>query len=147
MVTLPGRESRGDAGSNPVGVSILRRLFSHSFVFVQETVTQGIISARGRRDISDSDGPQAPWLPQPAWFADYAAIVAERLGDRVRDWFTLNEPGIFLVLGHVEGTHAPGLAGAATADWNRAISGCQSTQSAPGSGETSHQWPAPGCSW
>ena len=33
-VKLPARESRGDAGSNPVGVSILLRFFSHRFVFV-----------------------------------------------------------------------------------------------------------------
>ncbi len=38
-------------------------------------------------------------------------MIAERLSDRVNDWFTLNEPGIFLVLGHVEGSHAPGVKG------------------------------------
>ena len=27
LVKLPGRESRGDAGSNPIGVSIFSRLF------------------------------------------------------------------------------------------------------------------------
>lgn len=61
------------------------------------------------------DYPQAlfergGWLnpDSPKWFGDYAGLVAEKLGDRVHDWFTINEPGIFLVLGHVEGTHAPG---------------------------------------
>ncbi|MBS1724794.1 MAG: beta-glucosidase [Armatimonadetes bacterium] len=47
----------------------------------------------------------------PKWFAEYASVVSGRLNDRVKDWFTLNEPGIFLVLGQVEGTHAPGLKG------------------------------------
>lgn len=52
------------------------------------------------------------WNPDsPKWFADYAEVMARKLGDRVRDWFTLNEPGIFLVLGHVEGSHAPGIKG------------------------------------
>jgi len=51
------------------------------------------------------------WLnpDSPKWFADFASVVAHRLGDRLKDWFTLNEPGIFLVLGHVEGSHAPGI--------------------------------------
>lgn len=54
---------------------------------------------------------QGGWLnpDSPEWFAEYAALMSSRLSDRVADWFTLNEPGIFLVLGHVEGTHAPGL--------------------------------------
>jgi beta-glucosidase len=44
----------------------------------------------------------------PRWFADYAAVVAHRLGDRVRSWMTLNEPQIFTWLGHGTGEHAPG---------------------------------------
>lgn len=43
------------------------------------------------------------------WFADYTKSVVDRLSDRVTHWFTLNEPQIFLGLGHNEGTHAPGL--------------------------------------
>jgi beta-glucosidase len=42
-------------------------------------------------------------------FIDYARIVAERLGDRVRWWTTHNEPHIVTQMGHIEGTHAPGL--------------------------------------
>jgi beta-glucosidase len=43
-----------------------------------------------------------------AWFGDYAAIMGERLGDRVKHWWTLNEPSIFTGLGHQIGIHAPG---------------------------------------
>jgi beta-glucosidase len=46
----------------------------------------------------------------PAWFADYTAVVADKLGDRVRHWMTLNEPQIFVTFGHKTGTNAPGLA-------------------------------------
>jgi beta-glucosidase len=41
-------------------------------------------------------------------FADYAAVVAERLGDRVADWFTVNEPLCCAWIGHLEGAMAPG---------------------------------------
>jgi beta-glucosidase len=43
------------------------------------------------------------------WFADYAEMVARRLGDRVKSWVTFNEPQIFLGFGHRAGNHAPGL--------------------------------------
>jgi beta-glucosidase len=41
-------------------------------------------------------------------FADYTAAVCERLGDRVVDWATHNEPAYIAILGHEEGVHAPG---------------------------------------
>lgn len=42
-------------------------------------------------------------------FAAYAAHVVERLGDRVKDWATLNEPLCSAWIGHLEGRMAPGL--------------------------------------
>ena len=41
-------------------------------------------------------------------FADYAAAVADCLGDRVEHWITHNEPWVAAVLGHLLGQHAPG---------------------------------------
>lgn len=51
------------------------------------------------------------WLnpDSPRWFAEYAAAAANALGDRVSHWITLNEPQVFIALGHQFGTHAPGL--------------------------------------
>ncbi len=43
------------------------------------------------------------------WFGAYAKLVAERFSDRVRYFFTLNEPQCFIGLGFVTGEHAPGL--------------------------------------
>ena len=43
-----------------------------------------------------------------ARFADYAGIVHDALGDRVRNWSTLNEPMCSALLGHMSGQHAPG---------------------------------------
>lgn len=42
------------------------------------------------------------------WFADYTAIIVDKLSDRVRHWMTLNEPQCFIGLGHQGGHHAPG---------------------------------------
>src|SRR5499426_3868045 len=42
-------------------------------------------------------------------FGDYAGYVAEKLSDRVKHFFTINEFGAFMEVGHLRGTHAPGL--------------------------------------
>ena len=41
-------------------------------------------------------------------FADFAEVVAGRLGDRVSNWMTLNEPYCSANLGYLTGEHAPG---------------------------------------
>jgi beta-glucosidase len=50
------------------------------------------------------------------WFAEFAALVAARLHDRVSDWMTFNEPAVYAFLGHADGIHAPGLR-----DWPTAL--------------------------
>lgn len=42
-------------------------------------------------------------------FADYAAVVAEHLSDRVKHIMTVNELSTYVLLGYSKGTHAPGL--------------------------------------
>ncbi len=41
-------------------------------------------------------------------FCKYVGVVARRLGDRVKDWITLNEPFVSATAGYYEGHHAPG---------------------------------------
>ena len=41
-------------------------------------------------------------------FAEYAEIVAGRLGDRVKQWTTHNEPWVVAWIGYATGEHAPG---------------------------------------
>ena len=43
-------------------------------------------------------------------FAEYAAIVAARLADRVAHWVPVNEPNVASLLGYALGMHAPGKA-------------------------------------
>lgn len=51
------------------------------------------------------------------WFADYARVVAARLGDRVGHWATLNEPWVVVDGGYVHGVHAPGRRDLGAAAW------------------------------
>lgn len=46
-------------------------------------------------------------------FADYARLIAKRLGDRVTRWVMFNEPQVHAIMGHGLGEHAPGLHGKA----------------------------------
>jgi beta-glucosidase len=43
------------------------------------------------------------------WFADYARVMFERLGDRVGMWATHNEPGVIAYDGYASGEMAPGI--------------------------------------
>lgn len=51
------------------------------------------------------------WLNRNSadWFAEFTAIMVDRLSDRVAHWCTLNEPQVYIGLGHLGGAHAPGL--------------------------------------
>jgi beta-glucosidase len=51
-----------------------------------------------------------------ALFAEYAAVVAEALGDVVSEWITINEPWVVAFQGHAHGTKAPGIR-----DWPTAL--------------------------
>ncbi|HEX2153681.1 MAG TPA: GH1 family beta-glucosidase [Acidimicrobiia bacterium] len=44
------------------------------------------------------------------WFAEYAAVAKEHLGDLIQMWATHNEPWCAAFLGHSAGVFAPGLA-------------------------------------
>ena len=52
-----------------------------------------------------ADGPLRDTAKALVEFAD---VVTNRLGDRVKRWITVNEPWVISVLGHGLGIHAPG---------------------------------------
>lgn len=49
------------------------------------------------------------------WFAEYAGLMADRYGDRVSRWITINEPWVSSFLGHLYGVFAPGISNWQTA--------------------------------
>ena len=51
------------------------------------------------------------WLNRDCagWFADYAEVVYQALGDAVPTWLTLNEPKTVVNVGYIYGAHAPGM--------------------------------------
>ncbi|QAY71650.1 glycoside hydrolase family 1 protein [Xylanimonas protaetiae] len=82
---------------------------------------QALMDLRGPFD-TDVPGRQiggaAPRPARGGWlaresvdgFAQYTEAVADRIGDRVSDWITQNEPWIIQLLGYQLGLHAPGIA-------------------------------------
>ena len=61
-------------------------------------------------DIPQNFYEKGGWLNRDTskYFLDYANIMSEKLGDRVKNWITHNEPWVIAYLGFNEGTHAPG---------------------------------------
>lgn len=43
------------------------------------------------------------------WFEDYTRVMADALGDRVKNVMVINEPSTYAYHGHFDGAHAPGL--------------------------------------
>jgi beta-glucosidase len=111
-VAWPRVQPTGTGSPNEGGLDFYDRL-------VDELLTAGI---RPLVTLYHWDLPQAledaggwPARDIVERFGEYAGIVGARLGDRVRDWITLNEPWVFSFLGYGEGIHAPGRTDAAAA--------------------------------
>jgi len=98
---------QGSGAANPKGLDFYNRL-------VDELLANGI---EPFATLYHWDLPQALQASVGGWasrdtskaFGDYAGYVAERLTDRVRHIFTINEFGAFMELGYRIGIHAPGV--------------------------------------
>ncbi len=104
-IAWPRVQPDGSGPVNPKGLDFYDRL-------VDELVARGIAAVP---TLFHWDLPQAledagGWLSRDTSyrFAEYAAVVADRLGDRVGRWITLNEPIVHMAQGYAFGTHAPG---------------------------------------
>lgn len=62
-------------------------------------------------DLPSALAMQGGWANRDVagWFADYAQVVHDRIGDRVASIATINEPWCVAWLSHFIGAHAPGL--------------------------------------
>ncbi|MBV8441978.1 MAG: beta-glucosidase [Hyphomicrobiales bacterium] len=97
----------GAGASNPKGLDFYNRL-------VDELLANGI---EPFATLYHWDLPQVLQERFGGWegretaraFADYAGYVAEKLSDRVRNFFTINEFTSFVEMGYGDGRNAPGL--------------------------------------
>ncbi len=95
----------GHGKVNPVGLDFYSRL-------VDELLAAGI---RPFVTLYHWDLPQTlqdrggwPARSTAEAYVEYAEAVARRLGDRVHDWMTFNEPWVSAFMGYEWGIHAPG---------------------------------------
>ncbi|HEU4319971.1 MAG TPA: GH1 family beta-glucosidase [Acidimicrobiia bacterium] len=102
----------GTGEINPDGVAFYRNLAT-------ELISNGITPAVTlyHWDLPQALQDRGGWLnPESVeWFAQYASVAKEQLGDLIGIWTTLNEPWCTAFLGHSAGEHAPGGKNAADA--------------------------------
>jgi beta-glucosidase len=104
-VSWPRIQPDGSGPANPRGLDFYDRL-------VDELCGRNIepVVTLYHWDLPQSLEDRGGWTARETaeFFAEYAATVHGRLGDRVRTWTTLNEPWCSAYLGYASGTHAPG---------------------------------------
>jgi beta-glucosidase len=105
-IAWPRVQPTGDGPANPAGLAFYDRL-------IDALLERGIdpVATLFHWDLPEALQAAGGWQVRDtaARFGEYAELVAESLGDRVKLWVTLNEPFIHFSLGHVLGIHAPGL--------------------------------------
>ncbi|MGN9912432.1 GH1 family beta-glucosidase [Phytohabitans sp. LJ34] len=104
-IAWPRIQPDGTGPANAAGVDFYDRL-------VDALLAKGIdpVVTLFHWDLPQALEDKGGWLSRDTAFrfADYAGLVADALGDRVRMWITLNEPFIHMTLGYATGEHAPG---------------------------------------
>jgi beta-glucosidase len=105
-ISWPRIQPRGAGSANQKGLDYYRAL-------LDELAAHGIAPAVTLyhwdlpQELQDAGGWAVRDTAQR--FADYAAMVAQALGDRATNWITLNEPQVAADHGYRTGVHAPGL--------------------------------------
>jgi len=104
-IAWPRIQPTGQGPANPAGVDFSDRL-------VDALLDAGIdpVATLYHWDLPQARQDDGGWLNRDTAyrFADYAALTAAALNDRVKLWVTLNEPFVHMTLGHAMGLHAPG---------------------------------------
>jgi beta-glucosidase len=105
-IAWPRIQPTGAGPANPEGLAFYDRL-------VDALLERGIdpVATLFHWDLPQALQDEGGWQNRDtaARFGEYADLVGEALGDRVKLWITLNEPVIHYALGHLLGLHAPGL--------------------------------------
>lgn len=104
-VSWPRVIPNGTGATNPAGLDFYDRL-------VDELLSVGIIPAATlyHWDLPQSLQNRGGWLNREivGWFSEYTDLMTRRLGDRVKNWITINEPFVAAFVGYAFGAHAPG---------------------------------------
>ena len=111
-VAWPRIQPTGQGAANPAGMAFYDRL-------VDELLAAGIDPwlTLYHWDLPQALQDRGGWSERDTAyrFAEYTALVADALGDRVRHWSTLNEPWCSAFEGNMSGRHAPGIQSPVTA--------------------------------
>lgn len=104
-IAWPRIQPDGRGTPNRAGIDFYRRL-------AESLLERGVTpwATLYHWDLPQALEDRGGWLERDTArrFADYAHEVADRLGDVVTDWITLNEPWCSAFLGYASGNHAPG---------------------------------------
>ncbi len=98
---------QGIGTTEPRGLDFYDRL-------VDELLNAGILpnATLNHWDLPQALQDKGGWANRDSvsWFTEYAAVVFEKLADRVAFWATHNEPYVVAFMGYGDGTFAPGIA-------------------------------------
>ena len=103
----PRVQPTGSGPANPAGLAFYDRLVDQLCAAgIQPVLT--LYHWDTPQPLEDAGG----WLNRDTAhrFAEYAALVGDRLADRVSHWIPINEPAMVTLLGYAIGQHAPGQA-------------------------------------
>lgn len=95
----------GTGAVNQKGVDFYKRLFDG---LLEAGITPWVTLYHW--DLPQALYTKGSWLnpDSPKWFEAYAEVCAKAFGSQVTNWFTLNEPQVFVDHGYFKGWHAPG---------------------------------------
>ncbi|MFD2180594.1 GH1 family beta-glucosidase [Rhodoplanes azumiensis] len=105
-VAWPRVQPKGRGAANEAGLAFYDRLID---ALLEANIEPWLCLYHW--DLPQALGDLGGWANRDCafWFADYAALIARRYGDRVKRFATFNESSVFTLFGFVMGGQAPGI--------------------------------------